>query len=330
MATLKDFKIVCLSVIVVMGMSALPASADIGQTIENGFKALKGGQKKISSELETLFTEVEDTDDHLLREQIRVESDLKREKTFGTLAQPSNACTAPSLSANSYAAKIAGTTLSRKVSDIFHDIQGSFSNRSIATGSLFEDMTWADAKPEKTNPENDTYAEEDIKAAVKLAALTIDPAPTLALPAEASTSQAAEYNRLFFLKNAKLAFPQEFAAEGIIDKSPLVVTENWKEEILTSTGEELPEKISRRELLNLMVKSRFNNMNWIARLNEMYGPGLLREDLILESVLAEYEKRKIEMLEKIAVLSALQSSEEVGKMFNAPLNSVRKDAMVKE
>ena len=302
----------------------------INDTLEEGFKALRSGQKTMTSSLESLIVEMMDTQDHLLREQIQAEGNLRREENFGALAQPTGACANTSMAANSYLGLQQTKLLTSKIATAIQGIQGKHPNRNAAHAEMYEGMTMETATPEKMFPESGTFEEEDLAGALSLTSLIVDPNPTLKLPDGATPVKAAEYNRNRFLKNAYLATPQQVLSERLAYRSPVISTEDWKENALTALGEELPEKISPQQLLDLQVDSRLNSATWMNRITQLYEPGLLREGLVMQSIELDIARRQLSMIEHIATMLAQKTAREINDEYTPKLDGAASRAMTKE
>ena len=306
------------------------AEESINQKFEEGFRALVSGQKQYASTFEQLLVEYMDTQDHLLREQIKAEEDFDREETFGPLAQPLGAELAPVMADSAFSGWESSQDVTKMVSSYSSDRQGSYKTRSQADGVLYDQMDLTSISPEKMFPVDGTITEDDMVASLALEALKLDPSPTLALPQGASPQAAAAYNKAAFLKNAYLAAPLNVVAEQVAYKSPSIETANWQEMTQIALGKTLPEKISPKEFLDLQIDSRINSATWNEKITNTYPAGLLRERLLLKSFQLELARRQDALLFSIVTMLEQKNARDTTKELSPKLNAARNRALSKE
>lgn len=312
--------------IATLGKNVVLMQNNITFSLKKGFMALKSGQQKSDSILEKLLMELMDTQENIVREEIKAAGEIQKEETFGVLSQTLGACEATSMAASADAGEIEAKILTGYIATEIHDQQGQYETRTMAINKMYSDMTMNTSSPEVLYPVSGTYSEEDLAGAMKLTTLLIDPTPALKVPEGATPVAAAEINKNILLKNGYLATPQYVVANRLSFRAPVISTEGWSDTALISLGEELPEKISLNQYLDLEVRKRTNSPVWQDRITNTLTPGLLKEGLLMQSLELGIAKRQLDHLEALATMVAQQVSRNVRAEYNPLLNAAHKGA----
>ena len=138
---------------------------------------------------------------------------------------------------------------------------------------------------------------------------------------------AREYERVREIRNKKIAIPQKVFADHVTSRLPTLPLGPWAADQWQAMGGTGPvpgvvdDKISSVALTNFFVDSRIANPNWLAvdviSMNEV---GLLRESLYMQAVDLYMKRKQTSLLEQIALMLALQLSNDVVNTEGIHLN----------
>ena len=173
-----------------------------------------------------------------------------------------------------------------------------------------------------------------IKAAMQMSEILLDPYPELALPeAKKQTSQGKRYTTVRSVKKAQLIISQYLLSENITEQAPTVSAEtvNKIRSSMGYTGDPLAQdsRLSSKAFMELLVDCKFANPNWYTEGADKNYYGLSREGLVLKAFSLEQELHMLFKLHRQTLLKAQIYAAQITHKMNPELNQAFKDAVSK-
>jgi len=173
-----------------------------------------------------------------------------------------------------------------------------------------------------------------IKAAMQMSEILLDPYPELALPeAKKQTSQGKRYTTVRSVKKAQLIISQYLLSENITEQAPTVSAEtvNKIRSSMGYTGDPLAQdaRLSLKAFMELLVDCKFANPNWYTEGADKNYYGLSREGLVLKAFSLEQELHMLFKLNSQTLLKAQIYAAQITHKMDPELNQAFKDAVSK-
>jgi len=162
-------------------------------------------------------------------------------------------------------------------------------------------------------PDSGTIAIGDMEKARDMAVLLTDPEPprTQALYGT-DTAEGRRYAASRRVRQARLSIARHVVADHVARKAPTHDLSAWAQKMAVAGGKDqtaaaadIPSgRVSADTVLETLVAMRYASPNWAVNLHSLSTEGLLREIVMMEAVIAEQNRRKLKLLQQIALFEA--------------------------
>ncbi len=294
-------------------MQAEMLKMEINNAARNIIGTLQTQTKAINAALQLVKEEFHKT----IKSTSMAEQFVEIEEMFGERSQPDLLCGGSNLGAGLQVSSQASQSLKEGL----RENQIEFSNNENAQSLDFIDRIINDEHPdieEMTSaifPKNYTLTEEQISQANETIKTLANPFP-LPLPTdkqlESPIGEGYEIERL--RQQGKQGLAMDALNENVSYHSPTVPNDltAWAQDEWNKAGGtgEVPGLVngsmSESGLYALLSQLRSGNPNWIAKIKEMTNMGVAREQLMIDALNFEIQRKNNELLNRLVVLSSMQ------------------------
>ncbi len=293
-------------------MQAQMLKVEINSAARNIIGTLQTQTKSIVSALQLLKEDFHKT----IKSTSMAEQLVEIEEIFGSDSQPELLCGGSGLGAGlqiaDQASEILKTGLQEK--------QFEYGNNQNSRPVDFINRIISDEHPSLTemttmlSPKNYTLSNDEVSMANESIKTIANPFP-LPLPTEEQlgTPAGEGYQTARTIQEGKKGLAMEVLNENVAYHSPTLpsdvtawATEQWKSS--GGTGEVpglVNGSMSQAGLFALLSQLRSGNPNWIANISKMTNMGVAREQLFIDALNFEIQRRNNELLNKLLVITSL-------------------------
>ena len=176
-----------------------------------------------------------------------------------------------------------------------------------------------------------TMDTDQIKAAIQMTELLLDPYPDIKVPESKQQTRAAKITRTVkTAKKSQLVISQHIYSENITEQSPTVSNEavNKIRASMGYTGDPLPDgsRISSKAFMELLAESKLANPNWYTEGAGKNDFGCSREALVLKAFALEQDLHRLFKLQRQTLLKAQLLAGRVNLKLYPELNQAFENA----
>ncbi len=251
------------------------------------------------------------------------QQELKIQEKFGEKAKFDTMCLGENIAKAIQVQKDAEKKLHPHISQSADTYRESFKNPdTIFEHHLAKDTN--DLSGQVLLTSSGTMDVEQIKKAMAMNELILDPYPELQLPESKKTTRHGQrYETLRIIKKAHLAIAQDLLSANITQQAP-TIDSAIVNKVLTDMGVTeglLPEdtRISSKQFSQILIDSKNANPNWYTQIADKNSFGLEREQLVVKALTLEQELQELFKLHKQTMLKAQLLAAQVNETMDPQL-----------